>query len=167
MSEDILLVDDDKLLLRMMTKLLEKEGHNVFAVENGFDAIKKLEERFFDLLILDIRMPGLNGLDVLTKIREIQKDRDFGSHVIVVTGYASEDVPVKAIRLGAADYIMKPFETAEFLHSINKNLKLIRLEKEKKALIETLKEKNSELETKNKELTETQEQLVKAEKWRL
>jgi len=138
MKEKILVVDDEKILLKTLDRLLSKEGYQVTTTDNSYDALDMVKKEFFDLIILDIRMPGMDGISLLKEIRKIQGDGK-KSMVIIITGYASEDVPIKAIKLGADDYIMKPFELDDFLHSVNRNIRLCRLEKEKRRYLEELK----------------------------
>ena len=152
MKEKILVVDDEKILLKTLDRLLSKEGYQVTTTDNSYDALDMVKKEFFDLIILDIRMPGMDGISLLKEIRKIQGDEE-KSMVIIITGYASEDVPIKAIKLGADDYIMKPFELDDFLHSVNKNIRLCRLEKEKRRYLEELKKSRERYKNLVKSLT--------------
>ncbi len=145
MKEKILVIDDDETLLKTLDKLLNKEGYQVSIANSSLDGIDKVREGFFDIIILDIRMPDMDGITLLKEIRELQKGM-LESIVIIVTGYASEDVPIKAIKLKVDDYIMKPFELDEFLHSVERNIEICRLRNEKKKYLSELEEKNRELE---------------------
>ncbi len=124
--ETILVVDDDDLMLRTVSRLLTRNGYKTDTANNGYKAIDMAKEKFYDFVISDIRMPGINGIDTLTKIKEISPE----TRGIIITGYASEETPVKAIKLGVDDYILKPFELEAFMHSVNKNVERRRLEKE-------------------------------------
>lgn len=139
MNEKILVVDDEKPLLRTIDKLLSKEGYRVTTTDDSYDALDKVKTEFFDLIVLDIRMPGMDGISLLKEVRKIQK-KDNMSRVIIITAYASEDAPIKAIKLGADDYIMKPFELDDFLHSVNRNLRMSQLEREKRDYMSQLEE---------------------------
>jgi len=152
MKEKILVVDDEKILLKTLDRLLSKEGYQVTTTDNSYDALDMVKKEFFDLIILDIRMPGMDGISLLKEIRKIQGDGE-KSMVVIITGYASEDVPIKAIKLGADDYIMKPFELDDFLHSVNKNIRLCRLEKEKRRYLEELKKSRERYKNLVKSLT--------------
>ncbi|HDI72977.1 MAG TPA: response regulator [Candidatus Altiarchaeales archaeon] len=152
MKEKILVVDDEKILLKTLDRLLSKEGYQVTTTDNSYDALDMVKKEFFDLIILDIRMPGMDGISLLKEIRKIQGDEE-KSMVIIITGYASEDAPIKAIKLGADDYIMKPFELDDFLHSVNKNIRLCRLEKEKRRYLEELKKSRERYKNLVKSLT--------------
>ena len=152
MKEKILVVDDEKILLKTLDRLLSKEGYQVTTTDNSYDALDMVKKEFFDLIILDIRMPGMDGISLLKEIRKIQGDEE-KSMVIIITGYASEDAPIKAIKLGADDYIMKPFELDDFLHSVNKNIRLCRLKKEKRRYLEELKKSRERYKNLVKSLT--------------
>jgi len=152
MKEKILVVDDEKILLKTLDRLLSKEGYQVTTTDNSYDALDMVKKEFFDLIILDIRMPGMDGISLLKEIRKIQGDEE-KSMVIIITGYASEDAPIKAIKLGADDYIMKPFELDDFLHSVNRNIRLCRLKKEKRRYLEELKKSRERYKNLVKSLT--------------
>ena len=107
--ETILVVDDDDLMLRTVSRLLTRNGYKTDTANNGYKAIDMAKEKFYDFVISDIRMPGINGIDTLTKIKEISPE----TRGIIITGYASEETPVKAIKLGVDDYILKPFDAEE------------------------------------------------------
>jgi excisionase family DNA binding protein len=121
---DILLVDDDKIVLKSISKFLSSHGYNIEIATNGEEALKKVKEDDFDLLITDIRMPGINGIETIKKIREflLKKKKPFVPEV-VITGYADAAVEREAEKLGISDYIYKPFATTEFINTIEKKLK--------------------------------------------
>jgi len=178
MKEKILIVDDEKPVLESLEEALTKQGYPVTTTDSSYDALDRIKKEFFDLIILDVRMPGMDGISLLKEVRRVQKE-DNKSRVIIITAYASEDAPIKAIQLGADDYIMKPFELDNFLHSVNRNLRVSRLEKEKREYtdkLEKLHEKYKNLvgsltkviwtKTKSKELEKkVREILEKYEKW--
>jgi DNA-binding response OmpR family regulator len=143
MKEKILVVDDEKPLLKALDKALSKEGYLVTTTDSSYDALDKIKHEFFDLIVLDIRMPGMDGISLLQGVRKLQKG-DKTSRVIMITAYASEYAPINAIKLGADDYIMKPFELDEFLHSVKKNLKMARLERENREHLHVLKKLHKE-----------------------
>ena len=120
----ILLIDDEELVIRSLEKLLKKEGFEVEPARNGLEAIKKAGEVDFDLVVTDIRMPELNGIDTLEQIREVlQRKGSKAVPEICITGYADEELQERAERLGVADYLYKPFDIRDFLACINKHLK--------------------------------------------
>ena len=145
MNEKILIVDDDTDLLKTLLKLLKKEGYDAAAVDNSSEALEKIRQEYFDIIILDVRMPGMDGLTALEKIRQMQGD-SVQSNVIVCTAFASEDAPVKALKLGAMDYIMKPFDIKDFLKSVEQNLKLVRTVKNREQFFNEVVETNKKLE---------------------
>ena len=114
----ILLIDDDALVLKTIRKLLALEGYELFESKCADEALELVKKKTFDLVITDIRMPGLNGMQMLEKMREDQKNKNLP--VILITGYANEDAPLEAFRLNAADYILKPFNGDQLLASVRR-----------------------------------------------
>ena len=105
----ILIVDDDKAVRDFLQRyLLQKGFGQVFSVGSGEEAVKKVEDEDIKLVFLDVKMPGLNGIDVLRQIKKIKKEVG----VIMITGYPEENVTKEAIKEGAYDYIIKPFDLA-------------------------------------------------------
>ncbi|MCX6558579.1 MAG: sigma-54 dependent transcriptional regulator [Candidatus Aminicenantes bacterium] len=133
----ILIVDDDRNLRKMLAFVLAKEGYQVEEAANGVDALKKLKGRNFDLVISDIRMPDLNGIELLKKI----KTHDPEIPVIMITAYATTNDAIEAMKLGAEDYIMKPFSLEELKIIINKSLHKKNIERENVELKEKLSDK--------------------------
>jgi two-component system, NtrC family, response regulator PilR len=134
---NILVVDDDLSLRKMLTFVLAKEGYRVEEAANGVDALKKLKGRNFDLVISDIRMPDLNGIELLKKIKSHDQDLP----VIMITAYAATNDAIEAMKLGAEDYIMKPFSLDELKIIISKSLHKQNIERENVALKEQLSDK--------------------------
>lgn len=106
MSNHILIVDDDKSMRYSLTKLFTKEGHQVTAAENGEEALTLVEEREFDLVLMDIKMPGMSGLEALREM----KAHNPKLVVIIMTAFSTTSTAIEAIKLGAYDYIIKPFD---------------------------------------------------------
>ena len=104
-TEKILIVDDEEILRNMLTDVLSEEGYQISQASNGEEAVKMLKEDYYEIVLTDIMMPGLDGIGVLKAAKEIEP----GNDVIVMTGYASVETAVESIRLGASDYITKPF----------------------------------------------------------
>jgi two-component SAPR family response regulator len=111
---DILLVDDDELVRQSMSMLLSHEGFQVTAANGGREALQKAREQTYDLVVSDVRMPDMDGFEVVRQLRELQPDANF----VLITGYASEDAPVEALRLRIDDYFRKPFDLNFFLERI-------------------------------------------------
>lgn len=111
---EILLVDDDELVRQSLSMLLSHEGFRVAAARGGQEALELARQQSFDLVISDIRMPDMDGFEVVRQLRDLQSD----SHFVLITGYASEDAPVQALRLRLDDYFRKPFDLNFFLERI-------------------------------------------------
>jgi len=122
----ILLIDDDDSLRRVMEFNLTEAGYKVQTAANGEEGLTLFEKDSFDAVITDITMPGMSGMEVLAKIRE----RDGGPPVIVITAYGTIESAVEAMKQGAFDYITKPFNRDELRLTLDKALRMRRLEKE-------------------------------------
>jgi DNA-binding NtrC family response regulator len=120
----ILVVDDEEIVLKSCRKILERGGHQVSTSLSGQEAFDLMEKEPFDIVITDMKMPGIDGIEVLKKVREKYPD----VVVIVITGYSTVQSAVQAMKLGAFDYIPKPFTPDEVLVVIEKAM-------EKKSLI--------------------------------
>ncbi|MGM0508207.1 MAG: response regulator [Fusobacteriota bacterium] len=108
MSEKILIIDDEKNIRFMLDKSLSKD-YDVTSAVNGEDGLEKLKEGEYDLILLDMKLPGMDGLEVLKKIKESNKEVT----VIMITGFGNIDTAVEAMKLGAVDYLRKPFSSNE------------------------------------------------------
>jgi two-component system NtrC family response regulator len=122
-GEKILLVDDDASLRKVLEFNLEQEGYGVVSATNGNEALKLYDAENPDLVITDIKMPGLDGIDLLKEI----KRRDIEKLVVVITAFGTLDTAIEAMKLGAYDYITKPFNRDELRLVIKKALELQRL----------------------------------------
>ena len=123
MRKSILLIDDNHLVVKSLERLLVTEGYDVITVENGRDALDAIEKKSFDLVISDIRMPGIDGVDTICKIREDFQRKDKKQiPEIFITGYAEGESYDKAKGLNAAGFLYKPFDKNEFLGYIAKAL---------------------------------------------
>jgi len=119
----ILVIDDDPLVLKSLQNLLCRSGYEVEAAKSGEDAENKLRGKRADLIICDIRMPGENGVSVIKRLKEasaVTGEREVP--FIFITGYASEETPIEALKLGAKDYLLKPFDLDELLKSVEKSI---------------------------------------------
>ncbi|MBI2876247.1 MAG: sigma-54-dependent Fis family transcriptional regulator [Candidatus Tectomicrobia bacterium] len=123
---NVLIVDDEDLVRWSLEKGLGKEGYHVLLADTGELALKKLEEEPIDLILLDIRLPGISGMEVLQRIRENNSDL----LVIMMTSYGDVEMAVNAMKWGAYDYVNKPFNLEDVRLSVRKALETIRLKKE-------------------------------------
>ena len=115
----VLVVDDDAAIRRTLSKILEKEGYLVEAVESGGKAIEVSSERFFNVALIDIRLPDMEGIELLEKLKRTEPRMV----KIIVTGYPSLKNAVEAVNKGADGYVLKPFDAGELLAMIEKHLK--------------------------------------------
>mgnify|MGYP005854853255 FL=1 len=111
----ILIAEDEAAVRESLAEVLREEGYDVVAVTDGTAAIAALEQRDFDLVLSDIRMPGADGLAVLQRTREISPQ----SLVLLMTAHATVETAVEAIRRGAQDYLLKPILFDDLLHKID------------------------------------------------
>jgi DNA-binding response OmpR family regulator len=119
MTRTILLVDDDKSILRTFTRILQKKGYKVDSSETGKEAIKKAERRRYDLALVDIRLPDMDGTDLLAKIKKPLQN----TIKIMITGFPSLETGVKALDEGADAYLVKPVKPEDLLMIIEEKLK--------------------------------------------
>jgi DNA-binding NtrC family response regulator len=126
MSEKILIVDDEESIRSSLCGLLSKSGYGVSAVEDGYKAIEKIKQEEWDLVLVDLKMPGINGLETLKELQKIKSD----IVVIIMTAYATVDSAVQAMKSGAYDYIPKPFSSDELCLRVERALEKRRLIKE-------------------------------------
>ena len=113
-KEKILIVDDSDETIEVLKRNLQKEGYDVFYAYNVVDAIKILESTSIDLVLTDLKMPKVSGLDLIRHVRENYKDTE----VMMITGYATINGAVEAIKTGAEEYLTKPFTKDELLGAI-------------------------------------------------
>lgn len=134
MGMNILLADDDEALRKIIQFKLKQRGYDVTATADGEEALSALRENRFDLLLSDMKMPKLNGLGLLKQAKKVQPDIE----VILMTAYAEVSQAVAAVKLGAFDYLTKPFDDDHLFVTIEKAVKFKRLEDENKLLKEQL-----------------------------
>jgi two-component system response regulator PilR (NtrC family) len=131
----ILVVDDELSMRELLEYMLAKENYKVTCAESGKEAIARLEKDHFDLLLCDIRLGDITGLDVLRACKEHHPD----NAVILISAYATTETAVEAMNEGAFDYVPKPFDKDELMATIAKALELRSIEHEKKQLDDELK----------------------------
>ena len=109
MNARILVVDDEEIVIRSCVRILGESGYQVEAAQSGAEALRKVEEGRYDVMILDIMMPKMDGLEVLQRVKETHPDVD----IIMVTGLSQIETAVRCMKLGAYDYLPKPFDPDE------------------------------------------------------
>lgn len=120
-SKAILLIDDDKLILMTLKRLLAKEGYKVTTAMGGTIALKRIKEADFDLIISDLKMPQMNGIETVRAIREyLAKNNKKPTPEIFISAYAKEEIYQEAVKLNAAAYIEKPFDVKALLQAVRK-----------------------------------------------
>lgn len=119
MPKNILVIDDDGLVTKSLCTLLNNAGFLAEAEENGFDAIDKIKDTHVDLIVVDIKMPGIDGVETVKKIKEILKSKNKPDiPVMFITGYSDSKANLEAKKLG--EVMFKPFDNKEFLEYINR-----------------------------------------------
>ena len=106
---NLLIVDDEERFLTTTKKLLDKRGMNTTTCTNGAEALRIVEERPLDVILLDVKMPGIDGMEVLRRIRQDHPD----IQVLLLTGHVSIESAVEGLKLGAFDYLLKPLTISE------------------------------------------------------
>ena len=114
----ILLVEDDPDMLRGLEKFIFREGYSVFSTENAEDALKIFQEKGFDLLLSDVKLPGMDGIELLSKVKESSPK----TPVIIFTGYGTIENAVDAMKIGAFEYLLKPLDLEELKATIQRAL---------------------------------------------
>jgi CheY-like chemotaxis protein/heterodisulfide reductase subunit C len=115
----VLVVDDEEVVLRSVDRILTKEKHAVETVLTAEAALMKVGDTKYDIIVTDWKMPGIDGMELIARIKELQPD----TRIIMITGYSSVDSAVKAMSLGAFDYISKPFTPKDIALAVEKGLK--------------------------------------------
>jgi DNA-binding NtrC family response regulator len=119
MTASILVVDDEPVVQNAVRWLLRSHGYEVDIAKSGEEALSRIAQQEFDVVVSDIRMPGLNGLDVLERSRALRPNLS----VILMTGYASLETAIEALRRGASDYLRKPFDLDDLTLSVERALR--------------------------------------------
>jgi len=123
MEKEILVVDDEELITKSLLRLLSKEGYNTTVVKSGKEAIDDVKKSDFDLIICDVRMPEMDGIETIKEIRtHLKKTNKKQIPEILITGYADKEKYEAALDLKIADYLYKPFDTTDFLKIVKRNI---------------------------------------------
>lgn len=159
-SGNIFVVDDDRFVLESVTTLLTEHGFNVSSFSSGHDAIKSFIMEPVDLVLTDINMPVMDGLELLEKIRFLDRE----TPVVLMTAYADLDVAVKAIQKGAFDFIIKPYRPPSLIHTVEKGVnfkRLTQIEKNYKIELErTVEKRTAELNAALGEITNMSREII-------
>jgi DNA-binding NtrC family response regulator len=116
---DILVIDDELTVCKSCQKILDQDGYDVNIALGGYEGLESLRKKAFDLAIVDLKMPDIDGMRVVETIKTEQPSTE----VIIMTGYSTVASAVKGMKLGAADYIAKPFTPDEMIMAVKKTLK--------------------------------------------
>ena len=119
---NILVLDDEPIVLKRLGPALEKAGHAVEVFSRSADALARVQEKSFDIVITDLKMEGLDGMQFLTGVKERAPETE----VIVITGFATMDTAKESFQKGVFDFLAKPFKLGEILETVKKAEKKIR-----------------------------------------
>jgi K+-sensing histidine kinase KdpD len=147
-KERIIVIDDERRICESLTTLLSDSGYDVKAFQNSEEASREIKKGRFDLIISDIKMPGMSGFDILRLARTV----DPQALVILLTGFGSLESAIEAINKGVYDYLLKPVEYPQLELVIRRGLEKRRLGRAKSFLLTELQEKNLELQTRLDEI---------------
>ena len=125
----VLLVDDEEQFLDVLSQRLEARGLKVDAVTSGEDAVRQVEDKNFDAIVIDLAMPGIDGIETLKRIKDKRPDLE----IIMLTGHATVKSGIEAMKLGAEDFLEKPVDLNELLERIGeaKNKRMLIVEKDR------------------------------------
>jgi DNA-binding response OmpR family regulator len=143
----VLVVDDHEAVRFSVSKTLEKDNCYVKSADSGAKALELMREEWFDVVLTDIIMPGLSGVELLRQIKDISPD----TVVILMTGYADLETAVEALRLGANDYLIKPSSGEDLRNSVNKGFERARNLRHRRNVLDELRANVLELERADKE----------------
>jgi two-component system alkaline phosphatase synthesis response regulator PhoP len=148
----VLVVDDEGAIRYSISKTLQRVGYQVHTAENGEKALEMMEHQAYDVVLTDIRMPGLTGVELLAKIKEQAPD----AVVILLTGYASLETAIESLRLGAHDYLVKPSSSQDIRNSVAQGLERARNLRHRRVLLRSIRDNVEELTTTNFDFESTE-----------
>lgn len=141
-SERILIVDDESVIQELLSSFLTEKGYRTTAVGSAEEAVARLADTDYDVVLCDIRLPGKDGLLLLNEIKHIMPETE----VIMITGHASMESSIEAVRMGAYDYLMKPFDDLdEVSFTVERALEKRRLSNENRKLLRDYERQNEKL----------------------
>jgi CheY-like chemotaxis protein len=123
MGKSILIIEDEELVTKSLLKLLSAEGYKVMIARSGSEGIEKVKDTEFDLIISDVRMPQMDGIETIMQIRQIRSKANKNQiPEVIITGYADKEKFEAAMDLKVADYLYKPFDKEEFLKVVKRTI---------------------------------------------
>jgi len=134
---NILVIDDERAILDMLELSLSSEGYDVLTAENGEKALEIFEQQDYRLVLTDIQMPGIDGIEVLKRIKAMDNEAE----VIVVTGHGDMDSAIAALQDGASDFITKPIRDEALILALERAKKKIAINRQLKDYTENLEQK--------------------------
>ncbi|MBN1202361.1 MAG: response regulator transcription factor [Anaerolineae bacterium] len=137
----ILVVDDEGAIRYSISKTLQRVGYQVHTAATGEEALEMMQYQEYDVVLTDIRMPGLTGVELLAEIKHLAPD----SVVILLTGYASLETAIESLRLGAHDYLVKPSSSQNIRQSVSEGIARARNMKHRRLLLKTIRDNVEEL----------------------
>jgi DNA-binding response OmpR family regulator len=137
----VLVVDDEGAIRYSISKTLQRVGYQVHAAASGEEALEMMQHQRYDVVLTDIRMPGITGVELLAEIKEKAPD----AVVILLTGYASLETAIESLRLGAHDYLVKPSSNQDIRKSVAQGLERARNMKHRRALLRSIRSNVEEL----------------------
>jgi DNA-binding NtrC family response regulator len=131
MAEKILIVDDEPDMLKLLSMIIrEKTSYEVTTTNNPVEALDLVKKGHYDLVITDLKMPGLDGIELLDAVKQVDADMP----IIIITAYSSVEAAAEAIQKGGFDFITKPFRKEQILFTIDKAMKWLKVQRENKNL---------------------------------
>lgn len=152
----ILVVDDEGAIRYSISKTLQRVGYQVHTASSGEEAMEMLQRQEYDVVLTDIRMPGLSGVELLARIKEQAPD----AVVILLTGYGSMETAIESLRLGAHDYLRKPSSSQEIRDSVSRGIERSINLKHRRILLQAIRENIEELAGDNDERLRTEPRLA-------
>ncbi len=123
MTKSIIVIDDDELVRGSLRLLLKSEGYNVVVAKSGCEAVGKVKKADFDLIVSDVRMHGMDGIETIKQIRSYLKEANKNPiPEILITGYADKDKYEEGISLNVTSYLYKPFDNGDLLRAVKENI---------------------------------------------
>ena len=136
-GKTILVIDDEENMRHFLKSLLAKEGYEVFLAADGFEGLQLIEEQIFDIILCDIRMPRMDGLEFLKNLQS----KNSAATIITMSAYGTLDLAIETMQLGAYDYISKPFKPPEIILTLKKAEERERLRRENLLLRQEVEQK--------------------------